>query len=226
MGYMLQQVMHNLLSIRGIVRTVATVVTQVVVDETDPAFDAPSKPIGPFYTQERADRFRTEKGWQVVEDAGRGYRRVVPSPIPREVVEIEAIRALLEAGTVVIAAGGGGIPVARSNGILKGVEAVVDKDHASSLLAREIGADLFLIATGVEKVYLDYESPDRKPLDRLTVEEAEGYLREGQFPDGSMGPKMTAAIEYLRNGGKEVLITDVSAVDRALRGETGTRIVP
>jgi carbamate kinase len=226
MGYMLQQVMHNVLITGGMNKTVVTVVTQVVVDETDPAFDSPSKPIGPFYTRERADLLKTEKGWHVVEDAGRGYRRVVPSPVPLEIVEIDAIRSLLDAGTVVIAAGGGGIPVAKSHGLLEGVEAVIDKDYASSLLAREVGADLFLIATGVEKVFLNYGKPDRKALDQLTADEAEEYFCQGQFPEGSMGPKMTAAIDYLRNGGKEVLITDVRAIGRALEGKTGTRIVP
>jgi carbamate kinase len=227
MGYMLQQVMHNVLSERNMRRSVATVLTQAVVDEDDPAFDAPSKPVGPFYTRERAALLEKEKGWHMVEDSGRGYRRVVPSPIPREIVEVDAIRALLEAGSVVIAAGGGGIPVVRKKGgLLAGVEAVVDKDHASSLLARELGVDLLLIATGVESVFLNYGRTDQKPLGRVTADEIEAYLEEGHFPAGSMGPKMRAAVEYLRNGGREVIVTDISAVARALRGETGTHIVP
>jgi carbamate kinase len=226
MGYMLQQVMHNVLAERGMDLTVATVLTQAVVDEDDPAFSAPSKPVGPFYTQERAALLEKEKGWHIVEDAGRGYRRVVPSPIPREIIEIDAIRALLESDTLVIAAGGGGIPVVRKEGFLEGAEAVIDKDHASSLLARELGVDLFLIATSVEQVYLDYGKPDQRPLGRATVDEIESYIQEGQFPAGSMGPKMEASLEYLRNGGREVIITDISAIARALKGETGTHIVP
>jgi carbamate kinase len=226
MGYMLQQVMYNVLAERGMDLTVATVLTQAVVDEDDPAFSAPSKPVGPFYTQERAGLLEKEKGWHVVEDAGRGYRRVVPSPIPREIVEIDAIRALLESDTLVIAAGGGGIPVVRKEGFLEGAEAVIDKDHASSLLARELDVDLFLIATSVEQVYLDYGKPNQRPLGRATVDEIESYIQEGQFPAGSMGPKMEASLEYLRNGGREVIITDIAAIARALKGETGTHIVP
>lgn len=226
MGYMLQQVMYNVLSERGLDRTVATVLTQAVVDEDDPAFSTPSKPVGPFYTRERASLLEKEKGWHLVEDAGRGYRRVVPSPIPREIIEIVAIRALLESGNLVIAAGGGGIPVIRKKGLLEGVEAVIDKDHTSSLIARELDVDLFLIATSVEQVYLDYGKPGQRPLGRVTVDEVESYLHEGQFPAGSMGPKMKASIEYLRNGGREVIITDISAVARALEGKTGTHIIP
>lgn len=226
MGYMLQQVMYNVLSERGLDRTVATVLTQAVVDEDDPAFSTPSKPVGPFYTRERASLLEKEKGWHLVEDAGRGYRRVVPSPIPREIVEIVAIRALLESGNLVIAAGGGGIPVIRKKGLLEGVEAVIDKDHTSSLIARELDVDLFLIATSVEQVYLDYGKPGQRPLGRVTVDEVESYLHEGQFPTGSMGPKMKASIEYLRNGGREVIITDISTVARALEGKTGTHIIP
>jgi carbamate kinase len=225
MGYMLQQVMHNVLAELGLNLTVATVLTQVIVDADDPAFTAPSKPVGPFYTRERAALLEEEKGWRVVEDAGRGYRRVVPSPFPREVVEIEAIRALLDAGTVVIAAGGGGIPVVRDNCALRGVEAVVDKDHASSLLAQELEVDLFLVATGVEQVHLNYGKPDQRPLSKLTADEAEVYLAQGHFPAGSMGPKIRAAISYLRNGGREVLITDISSVARAMAGKAGTRIM-
>jgi carbamate kinase len=196
-----------------------------VVDADDPAFVAPSKPVGPFYTEERAKDLET-KGWSIVEDAGRGYRRVVPSPIPREIVEIGAIRALLEAGVLVIAAGGGGIPVRKDKGHLRGVEAVVDKDYASSLLARKLGVEMFLIGTGVEQVFINFGKPNQEPLSTISVEEAEGHLEDGQFPEGSMGPKIRAAIDYLKAGGGEVIITDISAVGRALAGETGTRIVP
>ena len=225
MGYMLQQVMHNVLAENGSEKTVTTVLTQVVVEDDDPAFRFPSKPVGPFYSAERA-KLLESKGWAVVEDAGRGYRRVVPSPIPREIVEIGAIRTLLEAGVIVIAVGGGGIPVRRDGEYLRGVEAVVDKDYASSLLARELGVELFLIGTGVEQVFINFGKPDQEPLSRITVEEAESHLEDGQFPDGSMGPKIRAAIDYLKHGGGEVIITDISAVGRALNGETGTRIVP
>jgi carbamate kinase len=225
MGYMLQQVMQNVLAEKGSDQTVATVLTQVVVDPDDPAFGSPSKPVGPFYSLERAKDLEA-KGWAVVDDAGRGYRRVVPSPIPREIVEIGAIRTLLDAGVIVIAVGGGGIPVRRDNDHLRGVEAVVDKDYASSLLARELGVELFLIGTSVEQVFINFGKPDQKPLSKITVEEAEGHLEEGQFPDGSMGPKIRAAIDYLKHGGGEVIITDISAVVRALNGEAGTRIVP
>lgn len=225
MGYMLQQVMQNVLAEQGSKKTVATVLTQVVVEADDPAFGAPSKPVGPFYTAERAKDLEA-KGWAVVDDAGRGYRRVVPSPIPKEIVEIGAIRTLLEAGVIVIAVGGGGIPVRRDKGHLRGVEAVVDKDHASSLLARELGVELFLIGTGVEQVFINFGKPDQEPLSQITVEEAEGHLEDGQFPAGSMGPKIRAAIDFLNNGGREVIITDIAAVERALNGETGTRMVP
>jgi carbamate kinase len=224
MGYMLQQVMQNVLAENGLDKTVATVLTQVVVDADDPAFGAPSKPVGPFYTEERAKDLET-KGWAVVEDAGRGYRRVVPSPIPREIVEIGAIRTLLEAGVLVIAAGGGGIPVRKDKGHLRGVEAVVDKDYASSLLARKLGVEMFLIGTGVEQVFINFGKPNQEPLSTISVEEAEGHLEDGHFPEGSMGPKIRAAIDYLKAGGGEVIITDISAVGRALAGETGTRIV-
>lgn len=225
MGYMLQQVFHNVLRERGIERTVVTVLTQVVVDGNDPAFRKPTKPVGPFYSRERADELQREKGWVIVDDAGRGFRRVVPSPVPKEVVEIESIRALSDAGLLVIAAGGGGIPVVREKGVLRGVEAVVDKDYASSLLAKNLDVDLFLIATGVDRVYLNFGKPNQRPLEQITADEAERHLEAGQFPAGSMGPKIRAAIDYLRDGGREVLIADISAIHRALAGETGTRIV-
>lgn len=226
-GYMLQQCLYNVFLKRGIRKQAATVVTQVVVDKDDPAFQNPTKPIGPFMTREEALRRRDEEGWDVMEDAGRGWRRVVPSPKPREIVELDAIKALLDQGFVVIAVGGGGIPVIRlDDGSLKGVEAVIDKDYASSLLATGIQADLFLISTAVEKVALNYGKPEQVWLDRMTLEEAKRYYDEGHFPPGSMGPKIQAIIQYLERGGREAIITNPENLTRALRGETGTRIVP
>lgn len=225
LGYMIQQVLGNELFKRGIDIPVATVVTQVVVDEDDPAFGNPTKPIGPFYDEAKAKLHEEEQGWAVMEDAGRGWRRVVPSPLPREIVEVRAIKTLLGAGFVVIGVGGGGIPVVRDGeGNLRGVEAVIDKDYASSLLASGIEADLFLISTAVEKVYLNYGQPSQKALDHMSVDEARGYLGEEQFPPGSMGPKIKAVIQFLESGGKEALITSPENLERALRGETGTRI--
>jgi len=225
LGYMIQQLLDNELLKRGVEIPVATVVTQVVVDANDPAFDNPTKPIGPFYDEERARLYEREQGWVVVEDAGRGWRRVVPSPAPREIVELEAIRTLLRSGFVVIGVGGGGIPVIRDGeGNLRGVEAVIDKDYASSLLACGIDADLLLISTAVEKVYLNYGEPSQRPLDHLTVAEAKEYLREGHFPPGSMGPKIEAVIQFLEGGGQEALITSPENLLRAMKGETGTRI--
>lgn len=224
MGYMLQQVFHNVLRERGLNKTAATLLTQVVVDSTDPAFCNPVKPVGPFYSKERAEELQRDQSWTIVEDAGRGFRRVVPSPLPREIVELDAIHSLMSKGIVVIAAGGGGIPVVREKGRLRGVEAVIDKDYTSSLLAQELGVDLFLIATGVEQVYLDYGEPSQRALPRLTADEAESYLEAGHFPEGSMGPKVKSAIDFLRGGGREVLITDIGALGPALAGGTGTRI--
>ncbi len=226
-GYMIQQSLYNEFLKRGMKKRAVTVVTQVVVDKDDPAFQNPTKPIGPFYTEEEAKRLAAERGWTVKDDAGRGWRRVVPSPIPREIVEQEAIKALIEQGFVVIGVGGGGIPVVRQeDGSLRGVEAVIDKDYASSLLASGIGADLFLISTAVEKVALNYGQPNQVWLDRMTVAEAKRYLSEGHFPPGSMGPKIKAIIQFLEKGGKEALITSPENIERALAGETGTRIVP
>jgi carbamate kinase len=225
LGYMIQQLLGNELSQAGSDVPVVTVVTQVIVDADDPAFDQPTKPIGPFYDEAKARRYEREQGWAVIEDAGRGWRRVVASPIPRQIVELEAIRGLLQSGFVVVGVGGGGIPVVRDEqGRLRGVEAVIDKDYASSLLAAGLEADLFLISTAVEQVYINYGKPDQRALDHLTVQEARAYLGEGHFPPGSMGPKITAVIEFLERGGKEALITSPENLARALRGETGTRI--
>jgi len=226
-GYMIQQSLYNEFKKRGMKKQAATVVTQVVVDKDDPAFQNPSKPIGPFYEEEEAKKLAAERGWVVKDDAGRGWRRVVPSPIPLEIVERDAIKTLLDAGFVVIGVGGGGIPVVREeDGSLRGVEAVIDKDYASGLLASGIQADLFLISTAVEKVALNYGKPGQRWLDSMTLAEAKQYLAEGHFPPGSMGPKIRAIIKFLEEGGKEALITSPENIERALAGETGTRIVP
>ncbi|MBV6464844.1 MAG: Carbamate kinase 1 [Anaerolineales bacterium] len=228
-GYALQQTLQNELRRRGINKSVATVVTQVAVDADDKAFREPSKPIGSFMDKAEADRRAAELGWSVREDAGRGWRRVVASPLPKEVVELEAVEALLKAGTVVVTVGGGGIPVVRdADGDLKGVAAVIDKDFASSLLAQLIKADLFLISTAVEKVAVNFGKPDQKWLDKLTLAEAKAYLAEGKhFAKGSMAPKIQAIVWYLEampNG--KALITNPENIGRALKGETGTWVVP
>lgn len=226
MGYMLQQVLGNALKRRGIQTPVATVITQVLVDEDDPAFKNPTKPIGPFFSQVEAERRRIERGWNIVEDVGRGYRRVVPSPKPLELIEEEVIRRCIQNGIILIACGGGGIPVARRKGELHGVEAVIDKDRASALLASRIHADLLLISTGVEKVALNYRKSDQQLIDLMTTAQAEKHLTEGQFPPGSMGPKIESAIFFLKSGGKRVIITTPEKIEEALEGKTGTHIVP
>jgi len=225
-GYALQQTLQNELYRRGIKKPVATVVTQVLVDKNDAAFKSPSKPIGSFMDEAEAKRREKEMGWSVVEDAGRGWRRVVASPLPKEVVELEAVEALIKAGVVVITVGGGGIPVIDvSDHEYKGVAAVIDKDFASSLLARLIKADLFLISTAVEKVAIHFGKPEQEWLDKMTVAEAKAYLAEGiHFAKGSMAPKIEAAIWYLENGGKHALITNPENIGRALKGEAGTWI--
>jgi carbamate kinase len=226
-GYSLQQNLQNNLYHRGIKKSVATIVTQTLVDINDSAFKNPTKPIGGFMEQVEAQRRADEMGWSVVEDAGRGWRRVVASPQPKEIVELDSIRALIDAGVVVIAVGGGGIPVIDpGNGDYEGVAAVIDKDFASSLLARNIGADLFLISTAVEKVALNYGKPDQVWLDRITLSQAKKYLSDGvHFAKGSMAPKIQAIISFLEAGGKEALITNPENIGRAMRGETGTWIV-
>lgn len=225
-GYMLQQSLDNELRRLGINRTILTVVTQVRVDPEDPAFKKPTKPIGGFMTEEEARKYEAE-GWNVVEDAGRGWRRVVASPKPLAIQEINAIRALIMNDYLVIAVGGGGIPVMRNEqGELKGTYAVIDKDRASSLLAQTLRADLFIISTGVEKVALNYNKPNMQVLDQMTLTEARRYMDEGHFAPGSMLPKIEAAVEFVRMGGPQAIITDPPNLARALRGETGTRIIP
>jgi carbamate kinase len=226
-GYMLQKALYNEFKKRGIDKQAATVVTQVLVDRNDPAFQNPTKPIGPFMEREAALKKNEEEGWDVVEDAGRGWRRVVPSPLPRRIIERDTIKQLIEAGFVVIAVGGGGIPVVEDEeGNLIGAEAVIDKDYASSLLASSIDADLLLISTSVEKVAVNYRQPDQRWLDRITVADARKYLEEGHFAPGSMKPKIKAIIEFLEGGGQEAIVTSPENIERALRGQTGTKIVP
>jgi carbamate kinase len=223
-GYMLQMALKNEFHARKSERNVVTVITQVLVDRKDPAFTNPSKPVGPFYTKREAVSLQKEQGWVLREDAGRGFRRFVASPEPVEIIEYPEIQVLIDAGAVVIAAGGGGIPVVRRDGALEGAAAVIDKDYASSLLATEIGAELLIMSTAVSKVYVDYNQPEQRALDRLTVAEAEELARAGQFPAGSMGPKIEAALRFLKHGGKEVIITDPPNIVAAVAGKAGTRI--
>jgi carbamate kinase len=227
-GYELQQALQNELYHRGIKKNVCTLITQVLVDQNDPAFKNPTKPIGGFMDEAEARRRATEMDWSVVEDAGRGWRRVVPSPLPKEIVELDSVKALIDTGVVVITVGGGGIPVVDiGEGEYRGTAAVIDKDFASSLLARAIQADLFLIATAVEKVAINFGKPDQKWIDRMTLSEAKRYLAEGiHFAKGSMAPKIQAILWYLEAGGKAALITNPQNIGRALHGETGTWIVP
>ncbi len=225
MGFMLERALVNELRRRSIDKEVASLVTQVVVDKDDPAFAEPTKPVGPFYSKFRGEQLAREKGWTLVEDAGRGYRKVVASPRPIDVVPKGIIRELVEAGRIVIAAGGGGIPVIiNGNGLFEGVEAVIDKDYAASLLAREVKVDLFIILTAIERVYLDFGRPGQAEAPVLTVAEARRHLADGQFPPGSMGPKIRAAIEYIEAGGREVLITKDTHLKAALINRSGTRI--
>ncbi len=227
-GYALQQNLYNDFARLGLDKDSVTVVTQVEVSADDPAFQKPTKPIGSYMDEELATRRRDEEGWAVMEDAGRGWRRVVASPIPRRIVEIEAIRSLIDAGFVVISTGGGGIPVvADEQGNLVGVAAVIDKDYASSLLANDIEAELFIISTAVEKVAINWGKPEQEWVDRITLSQAKEWLSEGShFAAGSMAPKIQACVWYLERGGHEALVTSPENVERALAGETGTRIVP
>jgi len=227
LGYQIQQALENEFRRRGLKQSVATVVTQTLVDRDDAAFASPAKPIGEFYTREQAEeRMRVEK-WTMMEDAGRGWRRVVASPIPVRIIESGVIRHLVKDGYVVIAAGGGGIPVVvDEKGILSGVAAVIDKDLASAVLAREIGADMLVISTAVEKVCLNFGTPGQRALDSMTVAEARRYMAEGHFKPGSMLPKIEACIQFVTDSGREALITCPEALPTALDGHTGTRLVP
>jgi len=224
-GYMMQQTLHNLLQDVGKGDIpVATVVTQVVVDENDPAFESPSKPVGPFYSEEEARRLEEEKGYHVKEDAGRGWRRVVPSPDPLEIFEKEAIRQLIAARSIVIASGGGGIPVVKKDGKLEGVDAVIDKDLAGERLAVDVEAKIFLILTDVDQVKLNYKTPRERGISHMTVEEAKRYHAEGHFAKGSMEPKVRAAIRFIEAGGERAIITSLGKAVDALEGKAGTTI--
>ena len=225
-GYMFVKAFHNEFRRRGLRREPVAVVTEILVDRNDPAFSEPSKPIGSYMDEATAKALAAAQGWSVKEDAGRGWRRVVASPVPRQIIDSQAINQLARSGFVVIGCGGGGVPVVEDeNGDLVGIEAVVDKDLASSLLARSIGADLFLIATGVERVAIDFNTPRQRWLDRMTVSDARRYYAAGQFDKGSMGPKITALVEFLEAGGKQALITNPPNIANALAGVSGTLVV-
>jgi carbamate kinase len=223
-GFMIQQALYNHLKKIDLVRDVVTVITQVVVDRDDNAFRRPDKPIGPFYTGEEAGLLEEGRGWRMIEDSGRGYRRVVPSPRPLRIIESRVIKHLADIGVVVIAVGGGGVPVAEVDGSLQGVEAVIDKDLATSALAKETGAVSIVNLTQVEMVYLNYGKRDQRGLREVSLDDMKVYYRQGHFPAGSMGPKIEAAIEFLEAGGKEVIITSPELIGAAMEGKTGTRI--
>ena len=225
-GYHLQNAIGNELASRGMNKDVATVVTQVLVDEADPAFQHPTKPVGAFYDKETADRIAAEKGYTMVEDAGRGYRQVVPSPKPIDVIEKNTVKALVDNGTVVITVGGGGIPVVETEDGLRGVAAVIDKDRASSLLAQDVRADRLIILTAVDAVCVNYNKPDQKELSSMTIAECEKYIAEGQFAPGSMLPKVESCMEFVKNNdhGGTALITSLARAADALEGKTGTVI--
>jgi carbamate kinase len=224
-GYMAAQTLANHLRKRRLGVPVVTIVTQVAVDPKDPAFANPSKPVGPFYSEGQAKQLMLEEGLAMREDAGRGWRRVVPSPEPVEIVELEAVRDLLDGGCLVVCSGGGGVPVVRSRGALSGIDAVIDKDLAAALLARELSADALLILTDVPQAYIDYGTPEQAALSRVTAAEMRAYAAAGHFKAGSMGPKIEACMRFARTGGTAI-IANLLDVEPALRGETGTRIVP
>jgi carbamate kinase len=226
-GFMLQQAIRNRLETIGIPGEVTTVLTEVEVDPNDPGFKRPTKPIGPFFTRYRAEALERDLGWTMREDSGRGWRHVVPSPRPLRILNVRSIERMLDVDSVIIAAGGGGIPVVRGrDGQWRGIEAVIDKDFASALLASELRADVFMILTNVAQVSLDFGKPTQRTVDQLSVAEAEKHLAAGQFPPGSMGPKIEAAIQFVRASGKTVLITDVEHVREAISGSGGTKITP
>ena len=223
-GYMLQRALRG--ELEGTKIPVATIVSQTLVDAEDRAFKNPTKPVGPFYTAKEAEQLRESKGWHMISDSGRGYRRVVPSPNPLDIIEKETIIRLFETGTVVISAGGGGVPVVREkNGRLRGVEAVLDKDRTAALLAKTLGVETLLILTDVEKVFINYGTSDQRALDRMTVKDCRKYLAEGQFPEGSMGPKIQSAVSFLTDSPKgRVVIASLEMAEEALKGTAGTTV--
>jgi carbamate kinase len=223
-GYMIQQSLRNELRRAGLDLQVTTVLTETVVDPDDPAFESPTKPIGPFYGASEAAQLKEKRGWYLVNDSGRGYRRAVPSPIPLSIVQGRIIRELMDLGAIVIAAGGGGIPVT-SSGDSRGVEAVIDKDLGAAVLAKVVKADVLMILTDVPRVYLDYNKPSQRAVDELTVQECKRLLAQGQFPAGSMGPKIESAVKFLESGGDSVIITSLEMAEDALAGKAGTRVV-
>jgi len=226
MGYMIEQSLQNKLIDHNIEKNVITIVSQVQVDKNDPSISDPSKPVGPFFDKENADKFSKEYGWTMIEDSGRGYRQVVASPKPIDILQATTIKELVDEGKIVIACGGGGIPYyIDENGHYEGLDAVIDKDYASALLARKIDADLLVILTGVEKVAINFGKENQTDLDTLSVEEAKKHQADNQFPKGSMGPKIAAAIDFIEQGGNEVLITSIEKIVDAFEGKTGTRIV-
>jgi carbamate kinase len=226
-GYLISQTLSNELNSRGVNADIATLLTQVVVDKNDPGFENPTKPVGPFYDEDIAKKLKTEKSWSMKEDAGRGFRRVVPSPKPLDIVEIDSIKKLIEADTILVAAGGGGIPVVRdSNGYLKGIEAVIDKDRASSLLAKLINAEMFMILTAVDYAYINFGKPDQKPLKKISIEEAEELMSEGHFAKGSMYPKIESVVEFVKKTKKKAIITSLQKVDDAVHEKSGTIVLP
>jgi len=227
MGYMIQQTLANRLRVADLKHNITTVVTQVIVDENDPAFKKPTKPVGPFYSKEEAQQLRQERGWVIVKDSGRGYRRVVPSPKPLKIQESRIINDMLDSGEIVIAVGGGGIPVVREKDrSLRGIEAVIDKDLAAEQLSKDIHAEVFMVLTDVEQVMLNYGKEDQVGIAQMTVAEAENYLREGQFGEGSMKPKVEAGVNFIKAGGGKMIITALNKASKALEGKAGTIIIP
>ena len=225
-GYHLQQAIQRELKLRNMKKECVSVITQVVVDANDPGFKKPTKPVGSFYTKEEADKIAKEKGFIFVEDSGRGYRRVVPSPIPKRIVELKVVEQLVKNGDIVITVGGGGIPVIETEDGLQGVAAVIDKDRSSALLAQDIGADKLIILTAVDRVCINFNKPDQKELPKMTLSEAEKYIEEKQFAPGSMLPKVQSCMEFVQNNthGGQALITSLQKAALALKGETGTII--
>ena len=225
-GYMLAQALHRELSAAGLHVPIVSLITQSIVSPDDPAMQHPSKPIGPFYSRAEAEERKRLLGWQIVEDAARGYRRVVPSPEPVNIVEVKVIRDLVNDGVLVIACGGGGIPVIQSNGSLQGIEAVIDKDRASALLASQLGVELFAISTDTDYVYLDYKKPTQRPLTSVTASDLKIHYDAGHFPPGNMGPKVESVLRFLESGGREAVITSYEHLCEAIAGKAGTHIIP